>query len=296
MDNQRICPLCKSEHNSAFERIKSFGFALIYYQCSNCGLVFQSAAESQASGPTFYEETYRKVYQSSEAPTPKDIKIQQQRALNQVRRLKQFGVKDVRRALDVGASTGVLLDTIGSSFNAQTVGIEPGRVYRQFAEAKGLEMVASLEDLLEAKPERFDLISLMHVLEHLADPLETLIILRESLLTEEGYLLIEVPNFYAHDSYELAHLTCFTPHSLREMVRQAGYQVVREEKHGFPRSKILKLYLTILAKPVGDTPTLQSVKPESLVRLKRSTGMFYRKIMQKVVPGLVWLPTEPQAR
>ena len=169
--------------------------------------------------------------------------------------------------------------------------MEPGDAYRALAEAKGIPMHASIEALISKKPKRFDLVTLMHVLEHLEHPIQVLTQIREMLLAEDGLLLIEVPNFYAHDSYELAHLSCFTKHTLNELIQQTGFEVVAFRKHGMPRSEILPLYLTILAKP-SSAGTQKLPKPEKAVRLKRDLGMFKRKILTRLNPKQAWLPVE----
>ena len=129
-----------------------------------------------------------------------------------------------------------------------------------------------------------------HVLEHFKDPVEELSIMKSELLNEDGHLLIEVPNFYAHDSYELAHLTCFTPHTLREVLRQAGFRVGFLKKHGIPRSQFLNLYLTVLAKSSNESMRSIQVKKDYFVSLKRKTGMLYRRFVQKLFPHKAWLP------
>ncbi len=96
---------------------------------------------------------------------------------------------------------------------------------------------------------RFDLISLAHVLEHIANPVQYLAGLRQNWLTEEGSLLVEVPNLYCHDSFEVAHLVAYSPHSLTQTLQQAGFEIVVFVQHGRPRSSILPLYLTVLARP-----------------------------------------------
>ena len=174
--------------------------------------------------------------------------------------------------------------------------MEPGRVYRKVAQTRGLDIYPSLETLIDNQPERFQLISLMHVLEHLTDPLETLVKLRQILLAPDGYILIEVPNFYAHDSYELAHLSCFTSHSLREMVRQAGFELITIKRHGFPRSKLLPLYITVLARRLQKEVKPTAVKPELRVQLKRKVALFCRRVLEKVVPQLAWLPLTPEEK
>ena len=111
------CSLCGSEKQHIFTHEKSFGFPLVYYTCENCGLVYQSAEESRAVDPAFYEETYRKIYQESEEPTTKDLRVQEQRAENLLRYLHSQKFLTPQRILDVGASTGVLLHTFQDAFD-----------------------------------------------------------------------------------------------------------------------------------------------------------------------------------
>ncbi len=120
-----------------------------------------------------------------------------------------------------------------------------------YAESHGIQMASSLEALLGKSKQRYDIVTIMHVLEHFSDPVGTLRMIREALIAPDGILLVEVPNFYVHDSYELAHLSCFTPHTLKEVVRQAGFQVEKVLLHGVPRSSNLKLYMTLIAVPAA---------------------------------------------
>jgi SAM-dependent methyltransferase len=252
-------------------------------------LIFQSQEDSRAADPEFYAATYRRIYQASEEPTPKDLWVQSRRAQHLIAVLRSQGVNDVRRALDVGASAGVLLQAFHGAYGCEVTGVEPGDAYRAYAEKQGLSMFAGLPELVERQPERFDLVSLSHVLEHLPEPVETLQSIRRDLLAADGILLLEVPNFYAHDSYELAHLACYTPHTLREVVRQAGFDVIRVVRHGVPRSAMLNLYLTVVARPAGETG-LRPIRLDKNVRLKRRVGFFYRRVVQKLFPHRAWLP------
>jgi len=282
------CLLCGSDHHHLFAKTESFGYPLVYDQCENCGLVFQSQAESQAADPEFYATTYRRIYQAHEEPTAKDLWVQSQRAQHLIESLKSLGVREINTLLDIGASAGVLLQAFHQAFACRTTGVEPGDAYRAFAEQKGITMFPSVEALIAAGPERFDLVSLSHVLEHLPDPVGMLRQIRAELLSEDGLLLLEVPNFYAHDSYELAHLACYTPHTLREVLRQAGYDLVHFERHGVPRSGILNLYLTVLARPLAQAAPV-AVRPERSVSFKRKLAMLYRRLVQKLFPHRAWL-------
>jgi SAM-dependent methyltransferase len=283
------CLLCQADQHQSFTKVESFGIPLTYYQCAHCGLIFQSPEESQAGDPQFYAETYRKVYQSSAEPTAKDLWVQEHRAMSLVKILQMVQLDPPEHILDIGASSGLLLETLRNTFGGDGVGVEPGDAYRAHAQSRGITMYPSLDDLMANSPVKFDLISLIHVLEHMADPVDVLKMIRTDLLRESGVLLLEVPNFYAHDSYELAHLACYTPHTLQEVLRQAGFHVFFFHRHGFPLSSMLNLYLTIMAQPLPPHVCLPPIKRDRMVGLKRKAGLFYRRIVQKLFPHRAWL-------
>lgn len=284
------CLLCGSEKNETFTRVESFGFPLTYYQCKNCGLVFQSIEESRAADPDFYAETYRKIYQSSEEPTAKDVWVQEHRAEHLVRLVRAKGIETPERVLDIGASTGILLEAFERTYHSDVTGVEPGDAYRRYAEEKGIKMFDSLETLMATRPEKFELVSMIHVLEHLADPIGTLQKIRKELLSENGVLLLEVPNFYVHDSYEMAHLACYTDHTLTAAVQQAGFELISLHGHGIPRSILLNLYLTLLAKPLPEAAAIPPIRQDRFVRVRRQLSFLYRRVVQKLFPRNAWLP------
>ena len=284
------CLLCGSDQSSIFARVESFGFPLVYLHCDQCGLIYQSEEDNKAADPDFYTSTYRKIYQTTEEPTGKDLWVQRQRAVHLVETLKVVLPQLPSRVLDVGASTGVLLKAFQDAFGCAIAGVEPGDAYRAYAEKQGISMFPSLEALTASKADKFSLVSLIHVLEHLPDPVGTLASIRRDLLDKDGYLLLEVPNFYAHDSYELAHLACYTPHTLQEVLRKAGFEPVVVNRHGVPRSALLNLYITVVARPLAGDTLKSQARPESLVALRRQAGLFYRRLVQRLFPHQAWLP------
>jgi SAM-dependent methyltransferase len=285
------CILCQSDERALFNRVESFGFPLVYYRCGHCGLVYQEPGASRAADPAFYEETYRTVYQASPEPTRKDLWVQSQRARHLIRLLEKQDAAPPSRMLDIGASAGLLLEAFRTAFDCAVVGVEPGNAYRAYAAGNGIPMFASLDALLADSPRPFDLVSLIHVLEHLPDPVEILGTIRRDLLAEGGLLLLEVPNFYAHDSYELAHLACYTPHTLRAVLKRSGYRILTLRAHGVPRSALLPLYLTVLAEPLaGAAEAPAPVRGELLVGMKRRVTMLWRRLIQRLFPHRAWLP------
>ena len=289
------CPLCGNSQAKILSEMDSFGFKVRYYLCQTCGFVFQNPGESAAADPAFYAETYRQLYQSTEEPTAKDLRQQRLRAEYQLNLMQNHGVCRLWRALDIGASSGILMQTIHEAYGGEMIGVEPGNAYRKLAEAKGFKLYPSLEQLQANETAKFDLVTMMHVLEHLEDPLGTLKDIRANLLEDSGFLLVEVPNFYAHESYELAHLSCFTEHTLVEMLKQAGYKIMHLRKHGYPRSETLELYLTVLARPESEPDEHIAITPERNVALKRAMGTLKRNTLTKLRPGKTWLPLEDEA-
>ena len=282
------CPLCGGAQSALFDRRTFRGLPVINRICQACGLVFQSPRMTGAERSAFYSAEYRQLYQGGEEPDAKDLAVQEGRA-EALLAFCQGRLPGVECYVDIGCSAGLLLEAFKRAYDCQVVGVEPGEAYREFARQSGLNVVATLDELNSSDPARFDLISLVHVLEHLPDPLNYLVNLRESLLEPDGWLLVEAPNLYAHDSFEVAHLVSFSAHTLRGTLNKAGFEVIALEAHGRPRSRLLPLYLTVLARP-AKVPVPLQVQPEGNVRLKRRWGMLRRRLLERFFPGKVWRP------
>lgn len=285
-----VCPLCGSDRKKLFD-LRRFKDQVVQNQiCLNCGLVYQSPRMTAVELDVFYQQEYRQLYQGSEGPNPKDLAVQRGRA-ESLLSFAQGNLAKVSHHLDIGCSAGLLLSAFARTYGSHPVGVEPGDAYRRFAEGQGLTVYPALEMLQENEQESFDLISLAHVLEHIAYPVQYLAELRRDWLAAEGYLLVEVPNLYCHDSFEVAHLVAYSPHSLTQTLQAAGFEVVAFKQHGQPRSKVLPLYLTALARPDLSASTHQ-LKPERWVAAKRRYGLTHRRLLNRLIPGRAWLPVE----
>jgi 2-polyprenyl-3-methyl-5-hydroxy-6-metoxy-1,4-benzoquinol methylase len=278
--------LCNAERSELFDQRTFEGRMVENRICKVCGFVYQSPRMTVAETNDFYAVEYRKLYQGSSDPTPKDLAVQEQRA-ESLTAFTRKHVKQVARLLDVGCSAGLLMQAFNHTFGCNPVGIEPGDAYREVANRTGFKTYASLKEMHSAGEARFDLISMAHVLEHIPDPLGYLVGLREQHLTPDGCLLLEVPNLYMHDSFEVAHLSSFSANSLSRMLAKAGFNVFVMQKHGRPRSNLLPYYLTVLCCPV--TKKMKAFKrPERAVRFKRRMGLLYRRIMSRLFPTQAW--------
>lgn len=290
-ENVKICPLCGSGHSSLFDRRVIHAELVTNRVCKTCGLVYQSPRMSDEELDIFYQKMYRELYQGSEGPNTKDLEVQRGRAVSLANFVGNRIISNIRH-LDIGSSAGILLLGFQERYQTTPVGVEPGKAYREFAQSKGLAVYESLEALRANHEAPFQLISLAHVLEHIPRPVPYLKLLREELLVEDGLLLVEVPNLYAHDSFELAHMLAFSLHTLTQTLQCAGFSVIKSRKHGQPRSNLLPLYVSMLASPNPARTKAEDCqpKPETFVAWKRRSGMFKRRVFQKLFPHQAWLP------
>ena len=135
------------------------------------------------------------------------------------------------RILDIGAGTGDFLQ-VAKSRGWRINGIEPNEVARHNALRKGVKL--SL-DATNFKSEKFDVITLWHVLEHVPD-LKSQILEIEHLLKKGGLLVIAVPNFKSFDAdyykefwaaYDVPrHLWHFTRSSFKHLFSGTGFKQI----------------------------------------------------------------------
>ena len=286
-ENVAGCSLCASNRSRLFDRRLFRGIEVVNRRCLNCGLVYQSPRMTEAETASFYIKEYRLLQEGSADPTVRNLAIQKARAGSLVDFVRDT-IPAISNHLDIGSSLGILLQHFQAYYHSKPIGVEPGEAHRIYARNEGLVVYASIEELEMNRQASFDLVSLSHVLEHLPNPIVYLESLRKSLLAPDGWLLLEVPNLYAHDSFEVAHLFAFSPHTLREVICRSGFEIVKFEKHGRPTSAILPLYLTALCRPASQLD-IRPVRPERGVTLKRRMGMLRRHILEQLMPAQAWL-------
>ena len=283
------CPLCHSSTSAVFDERLLHDYRLTNRRCLACGMVYLSPRLSESQLVAFYARDYRTLYHGSAEPTPQDLAVQEPRARFLASVIRRQGLDPIRRHLDIGCSTGTLLQTFADEFGSSPAGVELDDSHRAYAQRRGLTVVPALDDLPK-EGLKYDLVSLIHELEHLPDPVGSLVNIRRNLLNPAGWLLLEVPNLYMHDSFEIAHLVSYSRMSLIQTVQQAGYKPVLVISHGEPRSRLLRLYITLLAQPVGKEPPLPPIRPEKLVKFRRRTGLQFRRLIERFLPALAWRP------
>ncbi len=127
--------------------------------------------------------------------------------------LKLYTTIDGKRILDSGCGDGGLLITLRQARAAELVGIElDPNIYRLASiRTRGLSQIRIVQDdasVMKLRPESFDIIISLHVIEHVAD-FQSYLLSQARLLKPGGLLLIACPNrlwpFEAHSKLPLIH-------------------------------------------------------------------------------------------
>ncbi len=198
--------------------------------CVSCG-----AAQSLADEQWFAEiaEIYGKydVYNQSDGveqhvfdPVAGSLRPRSDLLLERL--LEVGGVPLAGKVLDVGCGSGGTLNAFAKRGDWGLYGLDIDD-----RKLPSLRVVPGFRKLYRCSPaevsDQFNIITLVHSLEHFPSPRETLNDLRGKL-SPNGCLFVEVPNAAANPfDYAIAdHLMHFTPETLAYLVRRAGLHVL----------------------------------------------------------------------
>jgi hypothetical protein len=173
-----------------------------YYSCRVCGLVFKS--------PRLTDSELELFYSSGEYRRMMGDQTQEQLDTDEISRADRIAslTNHPLRHLDVGSSRGYLLNKVGASVQ---IGVELNKNYAE--KEYGGEVSG-----------KFDLITIIHVLEHVNHPVEFLARYTE-LLTDDGKMIIEVPSdMSAGGPLRFAHTFYFAMATLSRIILKAGLQ------------------------------------------------------------------------
>jgi 2-polyprenyl-3-methyl-5-hydroxy-6-metoxy-1,4-benzoquinol methylase len=176
----------------------------------------------------FYKTEYRKSYKGVHQPKPKHVYRAGNVALQRFSQLSELLPK-CARCLDAGSSSGEFVYLLRKrGFDA--CGVEANLPYAEYSQ-KELGVPVSISPFSEYESdEKFDLITMFHVLEHLENPVRDLSCLA-GFLKPGGKLVIEVPNIlypnmaFSH-KWHPGHLFSFTDQTLSLLLEKSGFKVI----------------------------------------------------------------------
>jgi 2-polyprenyl-3-methyl-5-hydroxy-6-metoxy-1,4-benzoquinol methylase len=236
-----VCPICNSRHGTIlygaklpakFDETAPPSPYSAHYQinrCDNCGLTYSS--------PVMDDRGVSKLYaESSETNVSPGEEGNVRRTMALYYRLAAPHLRGRERMLDVGCDMGFMLEAAKADGFKELHGIEPVPAARCIAET--IERAIITDKFFEETNypwDYFDLIALIHVLDHLYDPR---IVLQKALknLRPEGLVVAVVHNVRSLLSlilgerfpiFNLYHHYFFNKDTLAELFRRQGFEVVK---------------------------------------------------------------------
>ena len=235
------CPACGSEDSKPerdvgdrFHAIPGQTYRIV--RCAQCRLLFLNPRPDAASMSVFYRAAGYDPFLSSRAEKTTFARLYRfVRRFTVHRKAARIakGIARGGRCLDVGCATGELLAVLKRR-GMEVRGVEPDEAAAEFARKTHSVTVwaGTIHDVPEAE-ERFDLIVLWHVLEHVPDLRGNLARLHR-LLKDGGRLAIAVPNPLSRDARIYGsrwvawdtprHLYHFEPAVMLELLRRSGFE------------------------------------------------------------------------
>lgn len=247
--NKLSCPFCNKQLSlfarSFDNQIDLMNEYFYSYECVDCSILFQYPFWEKNQTSKFYPENY--YAHNNSIKIPRNVRLLNS-WLNKrfiynyplrILRLILYPyfeiIRDSKCVLDIGCGKGLFLDLMKSQ-NKDTYGIEPSTNAQSSAINKGHKIIDY--DELTSYDNRFDLITMFQVAEHLSvDEIlnENIFQKLNKALSKNGHLIIETPNYnclmakkYKHNwrALELPrHLIIFSPKSISKILEANGFKV-----------------------------------------------------------------------
>lgn len=184
--------------------------------CNNCGSLLIDRVPVDVELSEFYNGKYSVARQLN--VTEAYFEVMRRRANAQTDLIKKHISIKKAKILDYGCGYGTLIDKL-STCGAETYGFDYDPLCRKILSEKGHFIVE--QDVFEST-QKWDVVCLSHVLEHLSDPVEFL----TKIANSSRIIFIEVPKYDVSIREQFVdlegHLWFFTEQGLTSLVSQSG--------------------------------------------------------------------------
>ena len=184
-----------------------------FYFCPRCDLVFHT----EPIPADYYDAQYRQELEGVTTVTEEILNEQRNRAMALMPYLEPIVEKaGIFTSLDIGCGTGALPLMLWEKLRLDVAGVEPSIDYRAYARAQGLTVYPNLDDVTG----KYDLVTCIHMLEHLREPRPFL----EKLTRIARIVMIEVPNVMnCMGACGYVHPLAFNETSLYNLLAATGW-------------------------------------------------------------------------
>lgn len=240
------CPVCAGTHISASLDAKDFTVSnetFSIWKCQDCLLQFtQDIPDANQIGKYYQSETY-----VSHSDTQKGIINQLYHAVRNItlKRKRSLITSTLKKTqgsiLDIGCGTGAFLHTMQEA-GWEITGLEPDETASKNAQRLYGITTSDPSNLFSLPENKFDAITMWHVLEHVHQLHEYISQLNRILLPN-GRIFIAVPNYTSFDAahyqsqwaaYDVPrHLYHFSPKSMEKLLSSHGLNIVSHQPMWF---------------------------------------------------------------
>jgi 2-polyprenyl-3-methyl-5-hydroxy-6-metoxy-1,4-benzoquinol methylase len=230
LSEETACNLCGGRDYEPIGNVDRDGKPLRTTICRRCGLVWTNPRPSREDVNRYYATRYRTDYQKSSAPTLRKVLRGVIGAVDRKRSLLPL-LRPGSRVLDVGCGAGEFVYLLRTS-GLEASGLEPDEQFAAFSrDTLAIPVQTGTVESASVAPDSFDMVTMFHALEHVADPLGTMQRIR-GWLKPEGLLVVEVPNVDARcqaprHRFHYAHLYSFSSGTLSALGARAGLTPIK---------------------------------------------------------------------
>ena len=233
------CPWCNSENNHQFLALKDYFLTQEEFkilECNECKLLFTSPSPTPDKIGNYYKsEDYLSHNEEKKGLFAKIYnKVKKINIKNKFNITVNGQQSTDNNLLDIGCGVGDFL-LYAKEKGCNVTGIEPSEDARKIAEKKLDCKILSPEELQNIPDNSFDIITMWHVLEHVAD-LKTEIHHLQRILKKDGRLVLALPNYKSYDAeyykdkwaaYDVPrHLSHFSQTSIKNIFKETTLQLV----------------------------------------------------------------------
>jgi len=209
--------------------------------CKRCGFMHQNPIPSEEQMVHYYKKTYFKTerskdYVKKQKEDEEYLELCNMEKEKKIRSLLDKGLP--LKIVDIGCGGGSLLSLFKKE-GWKVMGIEPSEeLYKQVLKPNGINAFnGTFDEFMKNNHERFSVVNLTAVIEHLREPPELFSRINQELLVLGGILCVEVPNDFNilqkctgninkkewWACYE--HINYFSQKSLRKALEKEGFAV-----------------------------------------------------------------------